>query len=211
MKLKIIITDDHAILRKGLKQIILEEFINAQISEASSTEEALKIIRKEKFDLVISDISMPGRSGIDLLKQIREEFPFLPVLILSMHPEEQYAVRALKAGASGYVTKDTASEELVNAIRKIINGKKYISISLADLLADNILIDNKLLPHQSLSDREFEVLKLIASGKSVSEISKTLSLSVNTISTYRSRILEKMKLRTNADLIHYAIEQKLVL
>ncbi len=210
MKLKIIIADDHAILRKGLKQIILEEFTNAQIREASTTEDALKNIRKEKFDLAISDISMPGRSGIDLLKQIREEFPLLPVLILSMFPEEQYAVRALKAGASGYVTKDSSSEELVNAIKKVLRGKKYISPSLADLLADNILTDNQSLPHQLLSDREFEVLKLIASGKSISEISKTLSLSVNTISTYRSRIFEKMKVRTNADLIHYAIEQKLV-
>ena len=210
MKLKIIIADDHAVLRKGLKLIILEEFTNAQISEASTAEDALKAIRKEKFDLVISDISMPGRSGIDLLKQIREEFPFLPVLILSMHPEEHYAIRALKAGASGYVTKDTASEELAKAIRKIISGKKYISSSLADMLADNVSVDSALLPHELLSDREFEVLLLIASGKGISKIAETLSLSVNTISTYRSRLLEKMKLKSNADLIHYALEQNLV-
>lgn len=210
MELKIIIVDDHTVLRKGLKQIIREEFTNAQISEASTAEDALKIVRQEKFDLVISDISLPGRSGIDLIKQVREEFPFLPFLILSMHPEEQYAIRALKAGASGYITKETASEELIKGIRKIITGKKYISSILTDLLADNVSIDNKSLPHESLSDREFEVLKLIARGKSISEISAILSLSVNTISTYRSRILGKMKLRNNAELIRYTIDHKLI-
>lgn len=210
MDLRIIIVDDHAVLRKGLKQIIWEEFTKAQINEASTAEDAMKIVRQQKFDLVISDISLPGRSGIDLLKQVREEFPFLPFLILSMHPEEQYAIRALKAGASGYITKDTASEELIKGIKKIISGKKYISSMLTDLLADNVSIDTKSLPHESLSDREFEVLKLIARGKSISEISAILSLSINTISTYRSRILEKTKLRNNAELIHYAIDHKLI-
>ena len=153
---------------------------------------------------------MPGRSGVDLLKQICEEFPLLPVLILSMHPEEQYAIRALKAGAWGYITKNAASDELVNAIRKIRSGKKYISPTIADLLADNLFLNNNQLLHQLLSDRELEVFKLIASGKNASTISEILSLSVNTISTYRSRILEKMKLHSNAELTRYALENNLI-
>jgi len=210
MNLKIIIADDHAIFRKGLKQLIIEEFVNAQITEVSTAEEAIKLIRQQPFDLVISDITMPGRSGVDLLKQICEEFPLLPVLILSMHPEEQYAVRALKAGAWGYITKNAASDELVNAIRKIRSGKKYISPTIADLLADNLFLNNNQLLHQLLSDRELEVFKLIASGKNASTISEILSLSVNTISTYRSRILEKMKLHSNAELTRYALENNLI-
>jgi len=210
MNLKIIIADDHAIFRKGLKQLIIEEFVNAQITEVSTAEEAIKLIRQQPFDLVISDITMPGRSGVDLLKQICEEFPLLPVLILSMHPEEQYAIRALKAGAWGYITKNAASDELVNAIRKIRSGKKYISPTIADLLADNLFLNNNQLLHQLLSDRELEVFKLIASGKNASTISEILSLSVNTISTYRSRILEKMKLHSNAELTRYALENNLI-
>ena len=210
MNLKIIIADDHAIFRKGLKQLIIEEFVNAQITEVSTAEEAIKLIRQQPFDLVISDITMPGRSGLDLLKQIREEFPLLPVLILSMHPEVQYAIRALKAGAWGYITKSAISDELVNAICKIRSGKKYISPTIADLLTDNLFLNNNQLLHQSLSDRELEVFKLIASGKTTSVISEILSLSVNTISTYRSRILEKMKLQSNAELTRYALENNLI-
>jgi len=210
MNLKIIISGDHAIYRKGLKQLIMEEFVNAQITEVSTAEEAIKLIRQQPFDLVISDITMPGRSGVDLLKQICEEFPLLPVLILSMHPEEQYAIRALKAGAWGYITKNAASDELVNAIRKIKSSKKYISPTIADLLADNLFLNNNQLLHQLLSDRELEVFKLIASGKNASTISEILSLSVNTISTYRSRILEKMKLHSNAELTRYALENNLI-
>lgn len=210
MILKIIIVDDHAIFRKGLKQIIIEEFLNAEITEVSSAEEAMKKIRQQAFDLVISDVTMPGRTGIDLLKQIRNEQPTLPVLILSMHPEEQYAIRALKAGASGYMTKDTASDELVTAIGKIRSGKKYISLSIADLLVDNVAGDKHLLRHQSLSDRELEVFKLLATGITPSAISEQLFLSVNTISTYRSRILTKMQLQSNAELTRYALEQNLI-
>ncbi len=210
MPLQIIIADDHAVVRKGLKQILSDELLDAQISEATSAENLLEIIRKHKFDLVISDISMPGRSGIELLKQLRIDYPTLPVLILSMHPETQYAMRALKAGAAGYLTKDTASEELVKAVHQILNGRKYISPLLAELLAENITGSITETSHELLSDREFEVMKLIAAGKSISEIAETLSISINTVSTYRSRVLEKMKLQTNADLTLYAIEHKLI-
>lgn len=210
MNLRVLIIDDHAVVRKGLMQIIKDEFIDAEIIEADSAEEALKIIRHGKFELVISDISMPGRSGIDLLKQLQEEFPSLPVLILSMHQESQYAIRTLKAGASGYLTKDTVSFELINAIKKVLSGRKYISIAVAELLSENILGKNAEFPHELLSDREFEVLKLIGAGKSVSNIGDELSLSVNTISTYRLRIMDKMKLNTNADIIRYVIENNLI-
>lgn len=210
MKTQIIIADDHAVVRKGLKQILLDEMIDAHISEAGSAEQLLEMMRQQKFDLVVSDISMPGRSGIDLLKQLHIDYPTLPVLILSMHPETQYAVRALKAGAAGYLTKDTASEEFVKAVQQILNGRKYISPMLAELLADNVSGIITETSHEILSDREFEVLKLIAKGKSISEIGELLSVSVNTVSTYRSRTLEKMKLQTNADLTWYAIENKLI-
>ncbi len=210
MKIQIIIADDHAVVRKGLKQILLDEMLDAQISEAASAEQLLEIMRQQKFDLVISDISMPGRSGIDLLKQLHIDYPLLPVLILSMHSEAQYALRALKAGAAGYLTKDTASEELVKAVRQILNGRKYISSSLAELLAENIGGNATETSHDILSDREFEVMKLIATGKSISEIAEMLSISINTVSTYRSRVLEKMKLQTNADLTLYAVEHKLI-
>ena len=210
MKLQIIIADDHAVVRKGLKQILLDELIDAQISEATSAENLLEVMRQQKFDLAISDISMPGRSGIDLLKQLRINYPTLPVLILSMHPEAQYAMRAIKAGAAGYLTKDTASEELVKAVQQILNGRKYISPSLAELLAENLGGTATDTLHETLSDREFEVMKLIAAGKSISEIAETHSISINTVSTYRSRVLEKMKLQTNADLTLYAVEHKLI-
>ncbi len=210
MKLQIIIADDHAIVRKGLKQILLDEMLDAQVSEATSTENLLEIMRQQKFDLVISDISMPGRSGIDLLKQLHIDYPSLPVLILSMHPETQYAMRALKAGAAGYLTKDTASEELVKAVHQILNGRKYISPSLAELLAENVGGNTTETSHEILSDREFEVMKMIAAGKSISEIAEALSISINTVSTYRSRVLEKMKLQTNANLTLYAVEHKLI-
>jgi two-component system invasion response regulator UvrY len=209
MNLKTILIDDHEVVRKGLKQIIIDEFTQADILEAGSAEEAIKIIRKEKFDLVISDISMAGRSGIDLVKQLHEEFPSLPVLILSMHNENQYAMRVIKAGASGYLTKDSASLELIKAIKQILSGRKYISPVVAELLAESFSDSHAQSTHESLSDREFEVLKLIGSGKSVSEIGDELSLGVTTISTYRARILDKMKLQTNADLIRYVIENDL--
>lgn len=209
MNLKTIIVDDHDVVRKGIKQIIMDEFGSAEITEAASAEEALKLIRSSKNDLVISDISMPGRSGIDLVKQLHEEYPSLPVLILSMYHENQYAVRAIKAGAAGYLTKDRVSFELITAINKVLSGRKYISASVAELLAENIHSKDTEFPHELLSDREFEVLKLIGAGKSVSDIADELLLSVNTISTYRLRIMEKMKLQTNADIIRYVIENDL--
>ena len=207
---KIILVDDHMVVRKGIKYILTEELMNVQISEATSAEELLQQIRLEKFDLVITDISMSGRSGLELVKQLKIEHPTLPVLILSMHPETQYAIRALKAGAAGYLNKETAPDELIKAIQKIKLGKKYISPTLAELLAENVGGLALETPHTLLSDREFEVLKQISIGKSLSEIAEMLILSVSTVSTYRSRILEKMNLQTNADLIQYAIEHKLV-
>ncbi len=205
----ILIADDHIVVRKGIKQILLEEFVDSEIYEVSNGNELLHKVRTEKFDLVISDISMPGRNGLDSLKQLKIEFPKLPVLILSMHSEEQYAVRVLRAGASGYLTKDSAAEELVNAVKQIIITGRYISPSIAIKLAENIGKDSTIEIHQSLSDREYEVLKMIGSGKTVSEIAQTLTLSVNTISTYRNRILEKMKLQNNSEVISYVIENKL--
>lgn len=210
MNLNVLIVDDHAVVRKGLAQIITDEFVEAHITEAGSAEEAIKIVHAGKFDLIISDISMSGRSGIDLVKQIHEEFAAIPVLILSMHQENQYAVRALKAGAAGYLTKDSVSYELIKAIKLVLSGRKYISEAVGELLAGSVSQKNAEFPHSDLSDREFEVLKLIGAGKSVSEISEELSLSVNTISTYRLRIMEKMHLHTNADLIRYVIENKLL-
>ncbi len=206
----ILIADDHIVVRKGLKQILLEEFVDAHIEEASNGTELLKKIATEKWDIVISDLSMPGQSGLEILKQVKQDFPKLPFLILSMHPEDQYAIRVLKAGASGYLTKESAPDELVKAVRHILNGRKYITESIAEKLAAGINLDNNESLHAALSDREFAVLKLIASGKTVSEVAEILSLSVPTISTYRARILEKMNMKTNAELTHYAIENKLV-
>ena len=208
--MKILIADDHTIVRKGIKQILMEEFIEAVIEEVADGNEMLHKIRSEKFDIVISDISMPGRSGLESLKQVKEEFPKLPVLILSMHSEDQYAIRVLKAGASGYLTKDSAPEELVKAIKQILNTGRYISPAVADKLAENINQNSTEELHESLSDREFEVLKMIGSGKTVSEIAQILSLSVNTISTYRVRILEKTKLHSNSEVMHYVLENKLI-
>ena len=208
--MNILIADDHTIVRKGIKQIIMEEFIEAVIEEVADGNEMLHKIRSEKFDIVISDISMPGRSGLESLKQVKEEFPKLPVLILSMHSEDQYAIRVLKAGASGYLTKDSAPEELVKAVKQIISTGRYISPAVADKLAENINQNSTEHLHESLSDREFEVLKMIGSGKTVSEIAQLLSLSVNTISTYRVRILEKTKLHSNSEVMHYVLENKLV-
>ncbi|MCW3124938.1 MAG: response regulator with a DNA-binding domain [Bacteroidetes bacterium] len=209
MKLNIIIVDDHTVVRKGLKQILADEMMNVQTSEAGSAEELLQKIRNQKFDLVITDISMPGRSGIDLIKQLHIDYPDLPVLILSMHSETQYALRAITAGASGYLTKEMASHELVRAVRQILNGRKYISPMLAELLADNASGRKVGTSYQALSDREIEVLLRIARGRRVSEIAADLSLSINTINTYRARILEKLSLHNNAELTRYAIDNNL--
>ena len=208
--LRILIADDHSVVRKGLRQILLDEFPTAKIEEVPDAEELIKKVMSDKWDVVVSDLSMPGRSGLDALQQIKLSFPQLPVLILSIHPEEQYALRALKSGASGYLSKDTAPDELVKAVQKVLLGKKYISQSIAEKLADNFSSDSALHPHESLSDREFDVMKLLANGKSVSEIAEMLSLSVTTVSTYRARVMVKMNLKSNSDLTKYALENKLI-
>ncbi len=207
---RILIADDHTVVRKGLKQILQEGFPSASITEVSDAEDMLKKIMMEEWDVVISDISMPGRSGLEVLQQVKQNHPKLPVLILSVHPEDQYAIRVLKAGASGYLNKDSAPEELIAAVNKVLLGKKYITSTIAEKLATSFDHDAEKLPHEGLSDREFEVLKMLASGKSVSDIASQLSLSVTTVSTYRARIMTKMNLRTNADLTLYAVENKLL-
>ncbi|HRI24095.1 MAG TPA: response regulator transcription factor [Ferruginibacter sp.] len=208
--LRILIADDHTIVRKGLKQILLEEFSNAVIDEVPDAEELIKKVMAEKWDVVVSDLSMPGRSGLDALQQIKSGYPDLPVLILSIHPEEQYALRALKSGASGYLSKDTAPDELVKAVKKVLLGKKYISQSIAEKLADSFSSNSTKQLHETLSDREFDVMKLLANGKSVSDIAEMMSLSVTTVSTYRARVMAKMNLKSNSDLTKYAIENKLI-
>ena len=208
--MKVLIADDHAIVRKGLKQIIHEEYPQAVIEEASNAEELIHKTMLDTWDVIITDLSMPGRSGLDALRQIRESFPKLPVLVLSMHPEDQYAIRVLNAGASGYINKDSAQEELIVAMNKVLNGKKYISSRVAEQMAEAIDDNSNKAPHETLSDREFDVLKMLASGKAVSEIADMLSLSSTTISTYRARILEKMKMKSNADITRYALENQLI-
>lgn len=208
--LRILIADDHTVVRKGLKQILLEEFRNAEIEEVTDAENLLKKVLKEDWDLVISDISMPGKSGLDVLQQIKQHYPRLPVLILSIHPEDHYAVRVLRAGASGYLNKDSAPDQLVAAVHQLLLGKRYITGAVAERLAMLLHQDSDRLPHELLSDREFEVLKLLAAGHPISDIADKLTLSTTTVSTYRARILAKMNLRTNADLTLYAIDNRLL-
>jgi len=208
--LRILIADDHAIVRQGLKQIVAETRDIVVAGEASNGQELLDKIRVDDYDVVVLDITMPVRNGMDVLKQLRSERPRLPVLILSIHSEEQYASRALRAGASGYLTKESAPDELVVAIRKVSLGGKYISSSLAEKLAFELEIGREQTPHERLSDREYQVMCMIASGKTVTEIAQELSLSEKTISTYRSRILEKMKMKNSAELTYYAIKNQLV-
>lgn len=208
--MRILIADDHSVVRKGLKQILMESFECAFIRDVPDAEELVQEVLNEPWDVVITDLSMPGRGGLDALHQIKQHDPKLPVLILSIHSEEQYAIRVLKAGASGYLCKDIASEELVNAINKVLAGKKYISPFLAEKLVSDLDTTSGKRMHELLSDREFDVLRLIASGKSISEIGTMLCLSPTTISTYRARILLKFNMKTNADLILYALEHKLI-
>lgn len=208
--LRILIADDHSVVRKGLRQILLEGFPTAHIEEVGDAEDMIKKVLSAEWDVVISDLSMPGRSGLDALQQIKQIQPKLPVLILSIHPEEQYAIRVLKSGAAGYLSKDLAPEELVNAVQRVMLGKKYITASVAEKLASAFDQDNNKAPHESLSDREFSVLKMLAKGKSVSEIAELLFLSVTTVSTYRARIMTKMNMKSNADLTLYSIEHKLM-
>jgi DNA-binding NarL/FixJ family response regulator len=208
--LKILIADDHAIVRQGLKQIVTETPDMVVAGEASNGQELLNRIKEDDYDVVVLDITMPGRDGMDVLKQLRSEKPELPILMLSIHPEEQYALRALRAGASGYLTKESAPDELVVAIRKVSRGGKYISSSLAEKLAFELEVGREQAPHETLSDREYHVMCMIASGKTVMEIAQELSLSEKTISTYRSRILEKMNMKNNAELTYYAIKNQLI-
>jgi two-component system invasion response regulator UvrY len=208
--MRILIADDHAVVRHGLKQILADEFKRAEFGEARNGQEVLNRVWKEKWDVVILDITMPGRGGLEILKEVKKARPRIPVLVLSMHPEDQFAVRVLKAGASGYMTKETAPEELVGAIRKILAGGRHISASLAEIMAAYLTVKTEKPPHELLSNREFQVLRQIASGRTVSEIARELSLSVRTVSTYRTRILEKMGLKTNSELTHYAFQNQLV-
>ena len=206
----ILIVDDHTVVRQGLKQILQEEYSEALFGEATSGNEALEKIRNNPWDIVIMDITMPGKSGLEILKQVKSESIKTPILFLSMHSENQYAIRILKAGAAGYLTKESASTELINATKRILEGRKYINASLAEKLANNLEIDTDKPIYELISDRELQVLCLIASGKTVSDIAQELCLSVATISTYRTRMLEKMNMKSNAELTHYAIKQGLV-
>ncbi len=208
--IKIIIADDHSIVREGLKQIIADTPDMTVYDEACDGTELLKKVMLSKYDVVVLDITMPGTNVLDVLKQIKKQLPSTQVLVLSMHPEEQYAVRVLKAGASGYLTKESAPSELVKAIRKVAQGRKYISPSFAENLADTLLSDHDQPVHASLSDREYQVLCMIASGETVKHIAENLYLSEKTISTYRSRILQKMNMKNNAEIIHYAIKNMLI-
>jgi two-component system invasion response regulator UvrY len=208
--IRIAIADDHAIVRQGLRQILAAHGDFEVIGEAANHGEVMQLLRRETFDVLLLDIAMPGKNGIDTLKQVRLERPKLPVLMLSMYPEDQYAFRALKAGASGYLTKMTAADQLVDAIRTITRGRKYITPELAESLAESFDRDTEIEPHSLLSDREFQTLKLIASGKPLAQIGAELALSPKTVSVYRARLLAKLGLHTNADLTRYAIEHKLL-
>jgi two-component system invasion response regulator UvrY len=207
---KILIVDDHEVLREGVKRVFDKQPGEVTFGEASTIHEALTLVREQDWDIVILDISLGARSGLEVLKELRQIRSHLPVLILSMHSGEQFARRALKAGASGYITKDSPRAELVKAVNQVMSGGRYISSAVAENLIFDLESDNGRPPHEALSDREFEVLRLVASGKTVSEIAAVLALSDSTISTYRGRILEKMGMKTNAELTYYAIKNKLV-
>ena len=208
--IKVLIADDHPIVRQGLKQILAGESDMAVVSEAGDSQEVLQLVSKQNYDVVVLDISMPGRGGLEVLKELKCRHPRLPVLVLSMHPEEQYGVRALKAGAAGYLTKKSTPDKLVQALRKIVSGGKYISPDLAEKLVYAADRDHQGALHDTLSDREYQVMCLIASGKRVSEIARELSLSVKTISSHRTRVLKKMEMKSNAELTHYAVKNQLV-
>lgn len=209
-KIRVLIADDHAIVRQGFKQIFSETDDLEVAGEADDGVEALQLARQKEWDVFLLDVTMPNRNGIDTLKQLKKEFPRQPVLILSMHPEEQYAVRAIKAGASGYLTKQSAPEQLVTAIRQVARGKKYVSPAVAEQLANAISNDSEKPLHELLTDREFQVFKLIAAGKPLTQIAEELNLAVATISTFRTRIIEKTGLKSNAEIIRYGLEHGLV-
>jgi two-component system invasion response regulator UvrY len=208
--IKFLIVDDHAVVRRGLKQILSEEYDMSVFGEARNAEEMFKNVREKNWDIVILDITMPGRSGLDVLKELKHVRPKIPVLVLSIHPEEQYAVRVLKLAGAGYMTKESAPDELVKAVRKVLRGGKYVSPSLAEKLAFDLVTESEKPLHERLSNREYQVLCMIASGKSLKEIARELYLSEKTIRTYKGRILDKMGLKSNADLIYYAVKNRLV-
>ena len=207
---RVLLVDDHAVVRKGLKQILQEAIVDLEIAEAMDGSEAISMVQQGSWDALILDISLPGESGLDVLKRIRSERKNIPILVLSMHPEEQYGVRVLKAGACGYLTKACTPEKLVNALEQILKGGRYVSSTLAEKLL--LELDNKVgeEPHQALTNREYQVLRMIASGQTVSSIAGVLSLSAKTISTHRSRILAKMHMKNSAELTHYAVSKGLV-
>ncbi len=208
--INILIADDHFLVREGFKKLIKREVDMTVSAEAATGPEVLEKLAEEEIDVIVLDINMPGKSGLDLLKDLRDYYHHIKILILSMQPEDRFAIRLLKSGASGYITKESAPDELVKAIRKVYNGGKYISPTLAEKLAFDIDIDTEKPLHENLSDREFQIFELIGAGKSIAEIAKKLSLSQSTVHTYRTRVLEKMKMHSNAEIIHYAIKNKLV-
>jgi two-component system, NarL family, invasion response regulator UvrY len=208
--IRLLVADDHAIVRRGLHQIVAEAPGLEVAGEAATAEEVLARVEERSWDVVVLDLSLPGGNGLDLLAEVKRRRPDLPVLILTVHSEEQYAVRALRAGAAGYLTKESAPEQLVEAVRKVVRGGRYVSPAVAERLAFNLGRDPDRPPHEALSDREYQVLRRVASGKTVSEVAAELSLSVKTVSTYRARILEKMGMKSNAELTHYAIKNGLV-
>lgn len=208
--IKVLIADDHALIRKGLKQLLDDTDDMRMTGEAENGMQAIRMVDEAPYDVVLLDISMPDKHGIDVLKQIKANHPQLPVLMLSMHPEEQYALRSMKAGAAGYLNKQSAPVQLVTAIHQVASGKKYISTELAEQLANGLSQGYQELLHQTLSNREYQTLCLMASGKKLSEMADIMSLSPKTVSVYRSRLLEKMKLKNNAEAIHYAISNHLI-
>jgi DNA-binding NarL/FixJ family response regulator len=208
--ISVFIADDHAIVRQGLKQIVSDTADIQLAGEAATGQETLRLVRNGNCDVLVLDLNMPGLSGLEILRVLKQERPDLPVLILSMHAEDQYAVRCLKAGASGYLTKESAPEELVKAIRQVVAGGKYVSLGLAESLAMRLNATGDRPRHETLSDREFQVLQLMGAGKSPTEIAAALSLSVKTVSTYRARMLEKLALKSSAEIIQYAIQNRLV-
>lgn len=208
--MKIVIVDDHELVREGLKKVLLKEPGLQLVGEASNALELFKLLEETGVDLVVLDITMPGRSGLDIISDLKNLYDHIRILVLSMHPEERFALRALKAGASGYLSKEAAARELVTAIKKIMSGGRYISAALAEYLVINLDKDLDKLPHETLSNREFEIFRLIAKGKSVGQIAEELILSVNTITSYRSRMMEKMNFSSNAEIVRYAIEHNLI-
>jgi two-component system, NarL family, invasion response regulator UvrY len=210
ISLKVLIIDDHPLVRRGLMETIQEEFANAEVGQASDSQGGIESVWRESWDVILLDIAMPGRSGLDILKEIKQERPKTPVLILSTYSEDQFAIRALKSGADGYLTKDVLGQELVAAIKRVLAGGKYIRASLAEKLASYLDVDASKPLHHTLSDREYQVMRMIACGQTPKEIASELSLSIKTVSTFRSRVLKKMMMKNNAELMRYAMENGLV-